>query len=249
MSNPHHATQPAFEVKTEVFEGPLELLISLVEKRKLLINDISLTEVTDEYMAHVSRMQAASLPGTAQFVELAATLLLLKSKSLLPHSELSIEESQHIDELKDRLQYYQIFRDAGHALAKQYGKRRARRRTFRPHTTYQFTPDEWTEKEALRRAAETVIAALPFTQPPQRAAVTPQVTIEDMRQRLHDILKDRFEISMFELVQKRADHTEILTGFLALLESLRRAEVSARQHVHFGDIRVTKEQLRAPNYS
>ena len=73
----HNAT--TFAIKTEVFEGPLELLLELVEKRKLLINDISLASVTDEYMHHVSKMQEASLPNPAQFVALASTLLLIKS--------------------------------------------------------------------------------------------------------------------------------------------------------------------------
>ena len=69
----------SFAIKTETFEGPLELLIELVEKRKLLINDISLSAVTDEYMQTVTAMQELSLPNTAQFITLAATLLLIKS--------------------------------------------------------------------------------------------------------------------------------------------------------------------------
>ena len=83
-----------FSIKTHVFEGPLELLIELCEKRKLLINDISLAEVTDEYIRRVSEMQEKSLPNTAQFIGLAATLLLIKSKSLLPVLELTKEEDE-----------------------------------------------------------------------------------------------------------------------------------------------------------
>ncbi len=90
----------SFAVKTEVFEGPLELLLELVEKRKLLINDISLAPVTDEYMQAVSQMQEMSLPGTAQFVVLAATLLLIKSKSLLPIHYLTDQEESSIDEIE-----------------------------------------------------------------------------------------------------------------------------------------------------
>ena len=73
-------TTTAFAIKTDNFEGPLEILIELVEKRKLLINDISIAEVTDEYMQTVSAMQELSLPNTAQFITIAATLLLIKSK-------------------------------------------------------------------------------------------------------------------------------------------------------------------------
>ena len=99
LTKPQHS----FAIKTEVFEGPLDLLIDLVERRKLLINDISLAAVTDEYIEHVSRMQERSLSGTAHFVQLAATLLLIKSKSLLPVLELTDEEEHAIEDLEERL--------------------------------------------------------------------------------------------------------------------------------------------------
>ena len=126
-----------FAVKTEVFEGPLELLIELVEKRKLLINDISLAAVTDEYMQRVSAMQERSLPGTAQFVALAATLLLIKSKSLLPVLELTEEEEASIDDLQERLRQYQIVRDAAVNVAARFARRPPRRatRSLSPTTT------------------------------------------------------------------------------------------------------------------
>src|SRR6056297_592480 len=111
-----------FSIKTDQFEGPLELLIELVEKRKLLINDISLAEVTDEYMARVSDMQERSLPGTAQFVTLAATLLLIKSKSLLPVLELTDEEEASIEDLESRLKQYQLYREAANNLSQQFGQ-------------------------------------------------------------------------------------------------------------------------------
>ena len=71
-------------VKTAVYEGPLDLLLELIEKRKLLINDISLAAVTDEYIARVNAMQELPVGETAEFVALAATFLLIKSRSLLP---------------------------------------------------------------------------------------------------------------------------------------------------------------------
>ncbi len=120
----------AFSIKTETFEGPMELLIELVEKRKLLINDISLAAVTDEYMQTVSSMQELSLPNTSQFITLAATLLLIKSKSLLPILDLTSEEEASIDDLEERLKRYQLYRDASLDLQSRFGKQVMYEREF-----------------------------------------------------------------------------------------------------------------------
>jgi segregation and condensation protein A len=82
-------------VKTSVYEGPLDLLLELIEKRKLLINDISLAAVAEEYISKVNGMDELPVGETAEFVALAATLLLIKSRSLLPSLELSGEEERY----------------------------------------------------------------------------------------------------------------------------------------------------------
>ena len=146
------ASELNFSIKTDVFEGPLDLLLDLVEKRKLLINDISLAEVTDEYMKHVSDMQAQSLPNTSRFVALAATLLLIKSKSLLPVLELSEEEEEVIDNLEERLRYYQIFRDAGKEVMQQFGTAIMFEPQMVPPKEPVFHPDQFCSIPALTAA-------------------------------------------------------------------------------------------------
>ena len=146
-----------FSIKTDVFEGPLELLLDLVEKRKLLINDISLAAVTDEYMRHVSEMQEISLPNTAQFISLAATLLLVKSKSLLPVLELTEEEEQSIEDLEERLRQYQIIRDAAVMLQAMFGREVAYAPQFTPPAVSVFVPDEYCTTDALAAAMHGVI--------------------------------------------------------------------------------------------
>ena len=75
-----------FTVKTQSFEGPLDLLLDLIEKRKLFINDISLVKVTDDFIAHVRQFENLPMAESAHFILVASTLLLIKSKSLLPDS-------------------------------------------------------------------------------------------------------------------------------------------------------------------
>ena len=81
-----------FSIRTEVFEGPLDLLLTLIEKRKFLVNDISLAAVTDDFIKYMNMGEEVLLSERAHFVLTAATLLLIKSKSLLPTLELTEEE-------------------------------------------------------------------------------------------------------------------------------------------------------------
>jgi segregation and condensation protein A len=89
-----------YKVKTETFEGPLDLLLSLIEKRKLFINDISLAKVADDYVSHIQSLGNFPIADSANFILIASTLLLIKSKSLLPQLTLSEEEQTNVDDLE-----------------------------------------------------------------------------------------------------------------------------------------------------
>ncbi|HVT74797.1 MAG TPA: segregation/condensation protein A, partial [Candidatus Paceibacterota bacterium] len=96
-----------FTVKQERFEGPLELLLDLIEKRKLFVNDVSLSKVADDYIGYVNNLGEFPVAEGAQFVLIASTLLLIKSKSLLPTLELTTDEQASIDDLNRRLKIYE----------------------------------------------------------------------------------------------------------------------------------------------
>jgi len=235
-------------IKTQVFEGPLELLIELVEKRKLLINDISLATVTDEYMEKVSLMQEESLPNTAHFVQLAATLLLIKSKSLLPVLELSHEEEESIEALEERLKRYQFYRDLAKDIELQFGRRVAHERKFFPTRVREFTPDNFTTLAALHSAMRELIAALPVSTQTVRAKVKPAISLEEMVLRLEERIAKASKITLRELTGDTAEQKEVIVGFLAILESVKQGQVLVAQFSRFTDIEVTKDRLVTPKY-
>ena len=105
-------------VTTAVYEGPLDLLLELIEKRKLLINDISLAQVADDFIVYVNTQPHLPVGEVADFIALAATLLLLKSRSLLPSLTLTDEESHDIKELEYRLALYQLVKEAARSVYK-----------------------------------------------------------------------------------------------------------------------------------
>ncbi len=238
----------AFAVKTEVFEGPLELLLELVERRKLLINDISLATVTDEYIQQVSTMQEHSLPGTTQFVQLAATLLLIKSKSLLPVLELTHEEEASIDDLEARLKLYQIFRDASKQIGERFGAAILHGRQYAPAREPLFVTDAYTNLEALRTAMSDVIHALPVTKTQPKVQVRKVISLEDMLTRLHDRIQHQLKLKFSELVDDSSERVNVIVGFLAILESVKQGGILVVQAERFSDIDIEQENVGLPRY-
>ena len=238
----------AFAVKTPVFEGPLELLIELVEKRKLLINDISLAAVTDEYMARVSEMQERSLPNTAQFINLAATLLLIKSKSLLPVLDLSDEEEGNIEDLQERLKLYQIYRSAAKTIQGAYGRLTMHERSFVPPNEPIFMTDQYTNPGTLRAAAERVLHNLPKTEPKPTARVRTVVSLEEMISRLHARIEREITLTFKDLIKDETEKGSVIVGFLAILESVKQGSILVAQARRFEDIEIERDGKGVPLY-
>jgi len=237
-----------FAVKTEVFEGPLDLLLDLVEKRKLLINDISLAAVTDEYMQQVAEMQERSLPGTAQFITLAATLLLIKSKSLLPVLELSQEEEEGIEDLEERLKLYQIYRNAGKTITSIFGATPLHSRQFVAKSEPIFTTDAFTEKNELKDAMYRVLNELPKKLEKPKVRVRKVISLEDMMDRLKNRIENQMRLKFSELLEDEKERTTVIVGFLAILESVKQGNVLVAQANKFEDIMIEREGFSTPKY-
>ena len=238
----------SFAVKTDIFEGPMDLLLDLVEKRKLLINDISLAEVTDEYMRMVSEMQEQSLPGTAQFIVLAATLLLIKSKSLLPVLDLTDEEESSIEDLEDRLRLYQIYRNAGKTIEESFGTHMCHERQFVAKNEPIFTIDKFTELSELKEAMHRVLQELPKKPEKPKVQVRKVISLEEMVHRLTVRIEQRMKLYFSELLDEDREPTTIIVGFLAVLESVKQGSILVAQVKQFDDIEIERVGFSTPKY-
>src|SRR3990167_10444275 len=112
---------PDFKVRVGEFEGPLTLLLDLIEKKKLHISDISLSDVADEFIEHIKSFEEFPMADSADFILIASTLLLIKSKSLLPNLDLTEEEQGSIEDLENRLSAYKRYKDLAKNLEKMFG--------------------------------------------------------------------------------------------------------------------------------
>jgi len=100
------APKTGFFVKAGTYEGPFELLLDLIEARKFLVNDLALANITEDFIQHVRGQATFPVEETANFIQIAATLLLIKSKSLIPDLTLTEEENADVEDLKRRLAAY-----------------------------------------------------------------------------------------------------------------------------------------------
>lgn len=240
-------------VKTSIYEGPLEVLLELIEKRKLLINDISLAQVADDYIARVNAMQELPVGETAEFVALAATLLLIKSRSLLPTLELSDDESHDIKELEYRLAVYQIIKEASLGLGKLDLPYLYEGRT--PEMEPLYLPDASVTPQSLRQAAQTLIDGFPTTLTLPKVEVKKIVSLEEMIGQMADRVSRAFSMSFKEFTRstssgqaKELVRGEVIVSFLALLELVKQGILKAQQDERFGDITLESHVVSTPRY-
>lgn len=237
-----------FEIQTEVYAGPLDLLIDLIEKRKLLVNDISLASVTDEYMQYVARLEQHSLRDVADFIVLASTLLLLKSRSLLPVLELSEAEEESVESLETRLKYYQIFRTAGKLVETTFGKHILHERPFKQDNTPFFLPDSFTTLDALRSAMGSVLQNLPKKIEKPNVKVRKVISLEEVISNLKSRIEKQLTFTFKEFTGASAERSTIIVGFLAILEMVKQENILVTQTGKFSDIAIERNGSDAPRY-
>ncbi len=237
-----------FQIQTDVYSGPLDLLIDLIEKHKLLVNDISLASVTDEYMQYVAQMEQHSLHDVADFIVLASTLLLLKSRSLLPVLELSEAEEESVENLEERLRYYQIFRNAGKSIESNFGKHVLYERPFKQDQTPLFLPDIFTKLDALKTAMESVLQNLPKKVEKPKVNVRKVVSLEEVIANLKNRIERQLSFTFSEFTGSQAERPAIIVGFLAVLEMVKQESILVTQSVQFSEIEIERKSSTTPRY-
>ncbi len=231
-----------YEFTTEKFSGPIEKLLELIEEKKLEITDLSLAEITADFLGYVKKIEAVEPRLLADFVAVAASLLLIKSKSLLPDLKLTIDEEESIKDLEGRLDFYRNFKPAMNhikRLAQEKNVEISRPLFFcRPEVFY---PSPEITIENLLKSAEKVLEALremPEEQKMERSLITLEEKIEEIVARL----KAEVERSTsFGNLLKDKPRSEVVVLFLALLHLLSGQMISVKQNKGFSDILIEKK--------
>jgi segregation and condensation protein A len=225
-----------FSLATTGYSGPLETLLTLIEDRKMAISEISLAEVADAYLAYVEKLPELPLGETAQFILVASTLLLIKSRALLPIFELSAEEKESVEELERRLARYAIVRKGAKLLRKEWGRAPLYFAKRAPQREATFSPAE-ASLTSILAAARTLLNSLPKPESIAKAAIAPVLALEDVIVGLRDRLTRAFKASFSELTAG-AKKDDRIVYFLAMLELVRNGSASVTQEKLFEDITI-----------
>ncbi len=239
-----------YHVKTDHFEGPLDLLLSEIEKRRLPINEISLAKVTDDFISYIQKEDKFPMKESAHFILIASTLLLIKSKSLLPTLELSNEEQSSIEDLERRLKEYKRIKELSIHIRERFGKvmlfAPLAKRGIRPV----FSPDDSTTIPALQAALKFVIASIPKAEKLPQAIVKKVISLEEMIDNLTLRVTKNLKMSFREFsgMDKKKNKINVIVSFLAMLELVRRGIINVTQESTFDDINIETEQISVPKY-
>lgn len=235
-----------YQIKVSGFEGPLGLLLSLVEKRKLFINDVSLSLVTEDYLQYINKLGGLPSSEISNFVLVASTLLLIKSKSLLPNLDLTSEEEGDIKQLEERLRLYEIFTKLGVKIKSSFGKKIIFAPLERKNAILVFLPDSQITRESMMTFARGALDGMPQKVFLPNVEVKTVVSIEEMIDKLTERIKDSLKMNFKDFhghsgkATTREEKVVVIVGFLAMLELVRQGMIDAMQESDGGDILLEK---------
>ena len=235
-----------YRIETEVYQGPLDLLLELIDRAELDITHLALAQVTDQYLDYMHRLNLENPAEVSAFLVIAAKLLLIKSSALLPKqpSGLELEEEDPGEALARQLILYKKFKDISKWLSEREneGYRSYLRMAPPPkiHVQPKIDLSGITLDDLVQAAKEILLEGPPL--PDLNTVVNmSRITIRDRINLILDDLRKKGNTSFRKMLSKRSTRIEIVVTFLALLELVKQHIILANQTVLFGDIDLITE--------
>ncbi|MBS7297903.1 MAG: segregation/condensation protein A [Eubacteriales bacterium] len=221
------------QYKLESFNGPLDLLLHLITKNKVSIWDIPIVEITEQYLEAIEGIEDSALEDTSEFLVLAAQLLYIKSKMLLPKPETDEEEEDPREELARRLEEYKLFKEASASLRK--NEFSSRYMFFKPEEKIEFPLPEYDrhhEVDELLDAFAAIIARKERRKKPEKRAFSgivgrEKVSVEDMVEKVCKYLAKTPKLNFKSVFKPDDSKPEMIATFLAILEMIKLNKIKA----------------------
>lgn len=219
--------EESIQLKLEVFEGPLDLLMHLIDKHKIDIYDIPISEITEQYLAYLSEMEAYNIELSSEFLVMASQLLLIKSRMLLPKPPAGEEENDPRQELVDRLVAYKLYKEVSGQLREWAESSKG---------IYYKDPDEAVldiQPEIIltsttEKLVNAFIAVLTREKPEkpkpvffERVVPKPAISVADCKERLGRAMTGKKKMRFLEVFDEAEDRGSVISYFLAVLELLK----------------------------
>ena len=242
-----------FTLRLPAFEGPLDLLLHLIERQELDVTEVSLFTVTEQYLAHLHGAEQIHLAALADFVAMGARLLLLKSRALLPRDESEAPQDGEDGDaagLVAALHEYQRYRRAAdHLHALEEERRTGYRREAPPPEVQLPSGLDRTTLDALAELFRDVLDRLPEEPEPAELEREP-LRLTDRVALLVETLEQQGRVPFRGLVERATTRLEVIIDFLAVLELIKARFLEAQQSDAFGEIELVRlEGARAPTES
>lgn len=226
--------------RLENFEGPLDLLLTLIKKNKVSIWDIPIVEITDQYLEAIDGIEKSELDNTAEFIVMASQLLYIKSKMLLPKEEKEDEEEDPREELARRLYEYKKFKEASKEMRK--SEFSSKYMVFREEEKIKFPIPEYSrhhEISELTDAFGSILQRRIRKAKPEKRAFSgivgrEKVSVEDMTEKVKRRLSGTGKVDFSSLFLENDSKPEMIATFLAVLEMIKldiiKADYSDEKH-------------------
>ncbi len=237
-------------LKFKVFDGPFDLLLELIQRKKIDLKRVSLLELASDYLAYLERMNELDLEIASEFILVAATLLDIKASSLIPHLEVEQPEipfPQTSDELAYRLKQYLLFKEAALNLMKLkddfgpcYPREALPELRFISQLPIQIGPSDL---EKFPHLARSILGKQEITLETLHS-VPSNYRVQERINWLKEKMRFKKTLSFLKLLREIADKSAAIATFLALLDLVKSGEVIAYQPYSFGDILIEKEEAK-----
>jgi segregation and condensation protein A len=243
-----------YKVRTGSFEGPLDLLLSLIEQRKLFVNEVSLASVTNDYIAYIKSLNEVSnnkhIANVSYFILISATLILIKSKSLLPNLELTEDENDKIVDLEQRLRLYKIIKEASILVKNDFGTKIIFMPNERIWSDPIFSPDTLITVSNMNTSIIDVLSHVP-----KKAEKLPDlevkkvINIDEIINSLTERIQSAMNVSFKKFTEGSGAKTQeeakvhVIISFLAMLELVREGIIEVIQNNSFDDIEINKQEI------
>ncbi len=222
-------------VKVEQFDGPLDLLLDLIKKEELDITKISLAKVTDQYLSYLEKIRECAADEVADFLLVAAKLVFIKSRALLPVIE---DDEEEESDLLEQLKIYKEYLDASKKVSKLINKNNflfTRKINIRDHII--FSPPKSLDKISLLNAFDNFLNKISDDDVEfNREKMIRKISIQGKIREINGLLKNKKNIIWGDIFSKSSRKDEKVVGFLAILELVRNEDITIKQDGPFSDI-------------
>ncbi len=233
-----------YHFELEQFQGPLDVLLQLIEKEKLDITEVSLAKITDQFLLYIDDNQDIHLEHLAGFLSIATRLILIKSRALLPVLTFTEEEEESIHDLEEHLRLYQLYREQAKKLESlsQTSRRLFSRESFLGFKSVYYPPTD-IDVHDLKDALLGILGTIePLVILPEQELMT-IVTLEERILHFKKHLTERVETSFRDFLGDTTERLDIIVSFLAVLELVKQRYVHAKQHTVASSITLTRTEI------